>query len=224
MRLFTGERREFTEVEIEFFKVVALFCTSAIIDSMFHRILTRVTQAIRHALEPPEVLDSIVRVVCEDLRSPGCAMHLVYETSSALEARAAYGLTNAFVDKLADSFSKKVADDVLEGNAVAISDVRGRPRGVSGSHGRRRGSIGPSHTAGQPRRAGDRSPQHLHPQEIPLFQPRETAHGGDRRTVFAGHRQRQDVRRAQTALRESGRRFSDVVRHLQSNPQRGSTV
>ena len=130
MRLFTGERREFTEVEIEFFKVVALFCTSAIIDSMFHQILTRVTQAIRTTLELPEVLDSIVRVVCEDLRSRGCAIHLVDETSTALEARSAYGLTKAFVEKLADSFSKEVAGDVLEGNAVAINDVRDDDRVV----------------------------------------------------------------------------------------------
>lgn len=130
MRLFTGERREFSEVEIEFFKVVALFCTSAIVDSMFHQILTRVTQAIRTTLELPEVLDSIVRVVCEDLRSRGCAIHLVDGTASALEARAAYGLTDGFVAKLAESFSKDVADDVLKGNAVAINDAQGDDRVV----------------------------------------------------------------------------------------------
>ena len=124
MRLFTGERREFSEVEIEFFKVVALFCTSAIIDSMFHQILTRVTQAIRTTLDLPKVLDSIAKVVCEDLRSKGCAIHLVDSRSSALEARASFGLSEQFVGRLAESFSKKVAEKVLEGLPVAIDDAR----------------------------------------------------------------------------------------------------
>ena len=124
MRLFTGARREFSEVEIEFFKVVALFCTSAIIDSMFHQILTRVTQAIRTTLDLPEVLDSISQVVCEDLRSKGCAIHLVDSNTATLEARTSFGLSEEFVGRLAKSFSKRVADDVLEGLPVAIDDAR----------------------------------------------------------------------------------------------------
>lgn len=124
MRLFTGEPREFDDVEIEFFKVVALFCTSAIIDSMFHQILTRVTQAIRTTLDLPEVLDSIVRVVCEDLRSLGCAIHFVDSATAALEARASYGLEAEFVGRLTGSFSNEVVGEVLEGRAVTIDDAR----------------------------------------------------------------------------------------------------
>ncbi len=123
MRIFTGTPRDFTDVEIEFFKVVALFCTGAIIDSMFHQILTRVTQAIRTTLDLPEVLDSIVRVVCEDLRSLGCAIHLVDSTNARLEARASYGLETEFVSRLAGSFSKEVEAEVLEGRSVAIDDA-----------------------------------------------------------------------------------------------------
>jgi GAF domain-containing protein len=122
MRLMTSERREFAEDEIEFFKMTALFCTSAIIDSMFHNILGHVTEAIQESLELSVVLDNIVTVVSEDLRTKGCAISLVDGTKQNLETRASNGLSEGFVERLAEVVSKETRDEVIAGASVAIFD------------------------------------------------------------------------------------------------------
>jgi GAF domain-containing protein len=122
MRLMTSERREFAEDEIEFFKMTALFCTSAIIDSMFHNILGHVTEAIQESLELSVVLDNIVTVVSEDLRTKGCAISLVDGTKQNLETRASNGLSDGFVERLAEVVSKETRDEVIAGASVAIYD------------------------------------------------------------------------------------------------------
>lgn len=124
MRLFTGTRREFPDDEIEFFKVVALFCTSAIVDSMFRMILAHVTDSIRSSLELKVVLNAIVRVVCEDLRTRGCAIELIDAPTGRLEPRAAYGLGDAFVERLARLYSKELTSEVLGGTCTVILDGR----------------------------------------------------------------------------------------------------
>lgn len=124
MRLFTAEKREFTEDEIEFFRVVALFCASAIIDSMFHTILRHVTESIRTTLDLSRVLDTIVRVVCEDLRARGSVIHLFEPKSSTFEPRAACGLSEPFVSQLVTAFTGDVAEELLAGTEVAIHDAR----------------------------------------------------------------------------------------------------
>lgn len=124
MRIFTAELREFSDDEIEFFKVVALFCSSAIIDSMFHTILRHVTESIRSTLDLSEVLDNIVQVVCEDLRARGCAIHLVDPKTALLQPRAASGFSESFVAGLVTAFSDQVADELLAGAPVAIHDAR----------------------------------------------------------------------------------------------------
>lgn len=128
MRLMTGERREFKEFEVEFFKVVAVFCTSAIMHSMFHNILGHVTETIRGSLELQVVLDSIVEVVSEDLRAKGCAISLVDPKRRALETRASDGLSEGFVERFADVVSEAARDEVISGSDVAIFDGRSDPR------------------------------------------------------------------------------------------------
>jgi GAF domain-containing protein len=124
MRLMTAEPREFKDQEIEFLKVAALFCTSAIIHSMFHSILAHVTESIRTSLELPVVLDSIASVVSEDLRAKGCAISLVDSKRTTLETRAADGLSDGFVERFADVVSKETRDEVIAGTSVAIFDGR----------------------------------------------------------------------------------------------------
>jgi GAF domain-containing protein len=124
MRLFTGERREFRDDEVEFFKVVALFCTSAIVHSMFLQILSHVTQSIRSSLDLPVVLDAIAQVVCEDLRTRGCAIELVDSHTSKLEPRAWFGLSDGFVQRIGGAYSRDLMDEVLVGNCVAILNGR----------------------------------------------------------------------------------------------------
>lgn len=128
MRLFTAEMREFTADEVEFFKVVALFCASAIIDSMFHTILRHVTESIRSTLELSQVLDTIVGVVCEDLRARGSVIHLFDPKTSNFEPRAACGLSEPFVSQLVTAFTDDVAQELVAGTSVAILDARSDER------------------------------------------------------------------------------------------------
>jgi len=124
MRLFTATRREFQGDEVEFFKVVALFCTSAIIDSMFRLILANVTEAIRSSLELQVVLDAIVKTVSEDLRTRGCAIQLIEGPGNALATRASFGLGEAFVEGMGSMCCPKLVDEVLGGSCVAVLDGR----------------------------------------------------------------------------------------------------
>ena len=128
MRLFTSVRREFTDDEIEFFKVVALFCTSAIIDSMFRMILAHVTESIKSSLDLKVVLNAIVEVVSEDLRTRGCAIQLIEGTATDLHPRASYGLGQPFVQSLAKLYSKEITDKIIGGTCTAILDGRSDPR------------------------------------------------------------------------------------------------
>jgi len=124
MRLFTSTEREFSKDEMEFFKVVALFCTSAIIDSMFRMILANVTDAIRSSLDLQAVLDAIVKTVCVDLRTRGCAIQLIDGPNSALDTRASFGLGEAFVERMNGVCCTKLVKEVLAGNCTAILDGR----------------------------------------------------------------------------------------------------
>ncbi len=131
MRLTTSEPREFGEDEIELFKVAAMFCASSIIDSMFHQILGHVTASIRSSLDLSTVLNAIVTVVCEDIRAKGCAIQLVDKETSALDPRAAFGLSGDFVETMAGLFVPSFMSDVLAGECVSIYDGANDDRIVS---------------------------------------------------------------------------------------------
>jgi GAF domain-containing protein len=128
MRLMTAGKREFGDQEIEFFKITALFCTSAIVDSMFHNILGHVTESVRDSLELTVVLDNIVRVVSDDLRTKGCAISLVDSLKKGLETRASNGLSDGFVERFAGVVSKETRDEVIGGSSIAILDGRNDKR------------------------------------------------------------------------------------------------
>jgi GAF domain-containing protein len=127
MRISTRERREFSEDEVEFFKVFALFCTSVIIHSMFHQIVEHVTDAIRSSLDFQEVLQSIVRVIADDLRAKGCTIRLLDPKTKKLELRAAYGLSAAYLERTASGLGEAV-NDALKGECVAVLDARNDSR------------------------------------------------------------------------------------------------
>jgi GAF domain-containing protein len=124
MRLSTATRREFSEDEIELFKVAALFCASAIVDCMFRQILGHVTASTRSSLELDEVLTAIVAVVCEDLRARGCAITLAEAASSSFEPKAAYGIDPGFVGQISGLFSDEAVSALRGGECVAILDGR----------------------------------------------------------------------------------------------------
>lgn len=127
MRLATSEPRIFTDEEIDFFKMTALFCTSSIIHSMFHQILAHVTHAIRSSLDLSEVLDAIVNVVAEDLRARGCAIRLLDRTSKILELKAQCGMSQGYLERVSAEPGPAVKDS-LKGECVAILDAATDPR------------------------------------------------------------------------------------------------
>ncbi len=128
MRLYSSELREFSGDEAEFFKVAALFCTSAIVNSMFHGILTHVSESTQSSLELPEVLDTIARVVCEDLRAKGCLIELLDPVSKTLEPRAWFGLGQELVGQAPGLFSHGVCESLMDGVCVQIRDGRSDER------------------------------------------------------------------------------------------------
>jgi GAF domain-containing protein len=122
MRLYSAEPREFAEDEVDFFEVVAVFCASAVIHAMFHQILSHITDAGRSSLELPQVLDSFVRIVCEDLRAKGCVIQLYDAKTSHLEPRASYGLRRVFIERVPELVTDDTIKAVLAGECCAILD------------------------------------------------------------------------------------------------------
>lgn len=127
MRLGTRERREFSPEEIQTLEAVASLCTSAVTHSMFHQILRHVTQSIRSSLDLDEVLSSIARVIAEDLRAKGCFIQLLDAERKRLRARAAYGLSQRFLEQI-EGEPAPAAAQALKGECVAILDAAHDPR------------------------------------------------------------------------------------------------
>ncbi len=127
MRLSTAERREFTRQEIELAEVVASFCASAVLHSMFHSILRNVSEAVRSPQDLGEVLRSIVRVVAEDLHARGAFIQLEDPRAERLTVAAAFGLSDDYLASVAGE-----AGDALRqarrGTCVAVLEAAADPR------------------------------------------------------------------------------------------------
>ncbi len=126
MRLTTSEKREFSVEEITFFETVASFCASAIIHSMFYKILSNVTDAISSPLDLKDVLNTIVKAVTENLRSRACSIRLLDAKSGQLEMSASYGLSQSYIDQIASKTGAGI-HNALEGQCVMIRDARTDP-------------------------------------------------------------------------------------------------
>ena len=122
MRLSTKERRVFSEQEMTMIETLASFSTSAITHSMFLDILGSVNRAVRSSIDLDQVLESIVRVVCESLRAKGCTIRLL-DRRGDLEMRAAFGLSRRYLEITANSTGEGVAE-ALRGSWVEVPDAR----------------------------------------------------------------------------------------------------
>lgn len=119
MRLSDAQKREFQPLELQIAEIVAAFATRAITRSMFQDILENVTDATRTTLDPDQVMQRTVEVVCQDLRARGCTIHLYERRSDRLRRRAAHGLSQAFMNAILDDLVKTIATD-LEGECAQI--------------------------------------------------------------------------------------------------------
>jgi GAF domain-containing protein len=127
IRLGMSEGRCFSDEDVELFRVVASFCSSAVTHAMFHQILDHVSQTIRSSLDLDEVLDSIVRVVAEDLRAKGCTIRLLDDKGGQLELRAGYGLSGRYLETASAEPGPGVWK-ALDGEYVSILDAQSDPR------------------------------------------------------------------------------------------------
>jgi GAF domain-containing protein len=123
IRLYTGERRTFSDVEQRITEVIAAFCARAVTHSMFHHILDNVTDSIRSSLEVHKVLEEVAKKITEDLRIVGCAFHLLDSEGSQLKDAAAYGLSKSFLRVLATQPGSGI-QAALEGTCTQLVDPR----------------------------------------------------------------------------------------------------
>jgi GAF domain-containing protein len=127
MRLATAGPRQFNEDELDFFKVAAMFCTSAIIHSLFHDILEAVNDAISRSPDLKSVLEAIVEVVTDKLRARGCSIRLLDSKGKHLEMRASRGLSQRYIETASSNPGSGVAD-ALQGKCVSVLDAWTDPR------------------------------------------------------------------------------------------------
>jgi GAF domain-containing protein len=122
LRLFCRERREFTPQDLEVIGVVAAYCAAALVHSMFHRIIEDASAAMRSSLELGTILESITRVITEDLRARGCVVELLDGGGVRLQVRGAFGVTDAFLAAAAGRTSGPIAA-ALAGAVTHVPDA-----------------------------------------------------------------------------------------------------
>ncbi|MGE5236760.1 MAG: GAF domain-containing protein [Acidobacteriota bacterium] len=127
VRLSTGQPREFSKQERQIFEVVASFCASVVVHWMFHSIVANVTDAIRSSLDLHAVLDSITRVITEDLRARGCFIEILEGKGARPRLHTAYGLSRRFLDRAAREPGEAL-NDAVAGSCVLVLDARSDPR------------------------------------------------------------------------------------------------
>jgi len=121
MRLSTSKKREFLDLEMKIAEIVASFATRAITHSMFNAILENVTDVTRTSLDPNEVMQRTVEVVCQDLRAKGCTIHLYEHRGERLLRRTAHGLSQEFLEGPLDALVDHAVRD-RGGTCVQIYD------------------------------------------------------------------------------------------------------
>jgi GAF domain-containing protein len=127
MRLATSKPRQFNEDELDFFRVAAVFCTSAIIHSLFHDILENVNDAISRSPDLDTLLEAIVEVITDKLRAKGCSIRLLDAKGEHLEMRASRGLSREYIETASANPGQGVAD-ALNGQCVSVLDAWTDPR------------------------------------------------------------------------------------------------
>lgn len=126
LKLYTKERREFSQGELDTLQVVASFCASAVVHAMFHKVLRRINKTVRSSLELRERLDAMVRLITEDLRIKGTYIQLIEPAGRLSPLCFSCGLSGPFLEK-AGTLSGPIFSEVLGGSMVGILDAAHDP-------------------------------------------------------------------------------------------------
>jgi GAF domain-containing protein len=129
LSLYTGEKRDFSQQEIDFLKALAASGGVALKKArLLERIDTNATlflelaSSINSSLEIGKVLHSMSEKVCKALGMKGITIRLLNEDRNSLELVASYGLSKAFLDKGPVSPNEAIFEG-LKGKTIVIEDT-----------------------------------------------------------------------------------------------------
>lgn len=122
LRLFSAGKREFSEAELDVIRVVASFCSGAVLHNMFHRILAKVTTTVRSSLQLDTVLAAIARTTADELRAKGCTIRLADHQGLRLDLKAAHGLSDTYLEATRESFGEALRQ-ALAGTCTQVLEV-----------------------------------------------------------------------------------------------------
>ncbi len=122
IRLATNSEKDFSDQELDIISLVASFAASLIISSQFKSIWRKVTETTHSSLDINRVLDDIVEVITEELRAKGCTIRLYNQDNKELRLKAAYGLSDTYLQKGVVLSDESLANDKTN-DCIAIFDV-----------------------------------------------------------------------------------------------------
>lgn len=127
IRVYTKEVHPFSNADIERLRAIAalgglLVDRARIWDEM--RALVSISRSITSTLSLESVLQMIVEKAAKALRLRAASIRLLDEDRAELRVKAAYGLSQAYIEKGPVEVDKSPVDrECLEGNIIAISEI-----------------------------------------------------------------------------------------------------
>ena len=127
VRVYTSDRRRFTDADIYFVEAVANLGAIAlqnadIYEKKYYRHLHEIAAAVSSVLHPDRVLKSIVEGVARAMNAKGAALMLLTPDRRTLLYTADYGLSEWYTRKGPVTVDKSIAQ-TLDGSPVAVFDA-----------------------------------------------------------------------------------------------------
>jgi len=122
LRLYTAERRIFTNDETVFISGLAKMGATAIQNARYFKIFNDICQSLHTSLRPKEVLSCITRELTRAMKIKACAIFLINRVENRLDLSSAYGLSTAYLNKGPVDAEKSIVE-TLDGEKVWIADA-----------------------------------------------------------------------------------------------------
>lgn len=128
LSLYTKERREFTEKEIDFLCALADQGGIAIENNRLHRrmqknsmLFLELASNINSSLEIKKILENLTVNICDSLGMKGAVIRLLDDEQNELKLVASHGLSEEFLNR-ARTTTTETAQRALKGEAFIVSD------------------------------------------------------------------------------------------------------